>query len=253
MIVKITKWLGLLSLFLFISMGSFLAYQFTSLWNELPSTAYISARYDIQSERTSPRYVKFDAFPPSLTDAFLAAEGSNYIENGNSWTKCFLIFVFGKNIQHADGCESKFLMDASRTLLERKSSILKRPSYAHLAIYSMKLESALNRVELVEWYLNNAYFGQGVYGLQRASIVHFRTPTQRLVLHEQAHLMGMIHAPSRYVDQPQQVKSRRNQVIGEMLKRKYITNAEFLVARSKELPAINAQTPMTFTFGNSAF
>lgn len=65
-------------------------------------------------------------------------------------------------------------------------------------IYSIKLEFSNSKVQILELYMDNIYFGQGCYGISEASMYYFdKTPTQ-LTLGEAAFLAAIPQAPSKY-------------------------------------------------------
>ena len=80
--------------------------------------------------------------------------------------------------------------DAAREVtLERK---LKEARYA------LAIEKELSKDEILERYLNIAYFGNGVYGIGTASNFYFGKPAKDLSLEEGALLAGIVQSPGRY-------------------------------------------------------
>ena len=77
-------------------------------------------------------------------------------------------------------------------------------------------------------YLNNAYFGNGVWGVQDASKRYFGKNASELNISEAATLAGMLKSPSYYnpIDHMQNALNRRNTVVNLMLQNKKITKSE---------------------------
>jgi membrane peptidoglycan carboxypeptidase len=84
---------------------------------------------------------------------------------------------------------------------------------------AIALEKRMSKTQILEGYLNVAYFGHRAYGIFAASDVYFSKPPARLTLDEAATIAGLVQAPSDY-DPAGPDKSaalnRRNYVIDRM-------------------------------------
>ncbi|HEV3475342.1 MAG TPA: transglycosylase domain-containing protein, partial [Actinomycetota bacterium] len=88
----------------------------------------------------------------------------------------------------------------------------------HEARVAMRLEQQYSKDQILELYLNEVYFGRGVYGIGTAAEYYFGKQIQNLTLPEAAMLAGLISAPETYSpvnDEPAAV-ARRNVVIARM-------------------------------------
>lgn len=83
---------------------------------------------------------------------------------------------------------------------------------------ALALENRLTKQQILEGYLNIAYFGSGAYGIEAASRHFFSRPASRLTLPQAAMLAGLVQAPGAYdpVRNPESAKFRRNVVIERM-------------------------------------
>jgi membrane peptidoglycan carboxypeptidase len=63
--------------------------------------------------------------------------------------------------------------------------------------YAAALEKALTKDQILERYLNIAYFGAGAYGIEAAANTYFSTTAERLTLTEAALLAGLVQSPDR--------------------------------------------------------
>ena len=91
---------------------------------------------------------------------------------------------------------------------------------------SIELERTFTKDEILEFYLNVVYFGRGSYGIASASQVYFGKMPAELSLGETATLIAMLKGPGYYDPtgkHPERVLLRRNTVISQMLKYRYIT------------------------------
>jgi len=94
---------------------------------------------------------------------------------------------------------------------------------------SIELERTFTKDEILEFYLNVVYFGRGSYGISSASQVYFGKMPAELSTGETAVLIALLKGPGYYDPtgkHPERVLQRRNTVIGQMLKYKYITGAQ---------------------------
>lgn len=94
-------------------------------------------------------------------------------------------------------------------------SIDRKIREAKLAI---ALEKRMTKREILELYMNETYFGNGVYGIGTAAEYYFGKRVTELTLPESALLAGLIKAPERYepLDNPQTARARRNLVLKRM-------------------------------------
>lgn len=95
--------------------------------------------------------------------------------------------------------------------------------------YALALEERLSKAEILERYLNIAYYGSGAYGIGAAAQVYFGKPVSLLTLTESALLAGLLQSPSRY--DPTKNKGvdavgRRNVVLARMGQLGFISPAE---------------------------
>ena len=63
-------------------------------------------------------------------------------------------------------------------------------------IITKKIERTYSKDEIMERYLNQIYFGEGAWGIQRAAKTYFGKEASELTLSESAMLAGLIKAPS---------------------------------------------------------
>jgi membrane peptidoglycan carboxypeptidase len=93
--------------------------------------------------------------------------------------------------------------------------------------YSLALERVLTKDEILERYLNIAYFGAGAYGIEAASLRYFSKHASKLTLVEAATLAGAVQQPVAYdpTRNPKSSQKRRTQVLNRMADLGYITPA----------------------------
>jgi len=106
------------------------------------------------------------------------------------------------------------------------------------AVISMQIEKRYTKDEILGLYLNQAYFGTRAYGIEAASQTYFGKSANELNIAEAALLAAMPKAPSLYspFKNPEKAMERRKKVLKEMLRNKFITEAQFKEAGSIPLP-----------------
>jgi penicillin-binding protein 2A len=105
------------------------------------------------------------------------------------------------------------------------------------AAYAVKIESSYDKDRILEMYLNQIYFGEGQWGIQRAAKRYFGKDTKDLTLAESALLAALPKAPSRYTPfrNPELALERRNLVLGLMKQEGFISEAEYAQARAEPI------------------
>ncbi len=170
--------------------------------------------------------------PQAVARALVQNLKAGGIEQGAS----SLTQQYAKNllVQAAHG-DRKKIREATAPTLERKIRELK---------YAAELEKLFTKDQILEAYLNIAYFGDGVYGVEAAARHYFRKPASRLTLPEAALIAGLVRQPGAYdpTNDPRAALNRRNTVIDRMAAVGFVTPEE--AARAKQAPLGLHVTPM---------
>ena len=102
-------------------------------------------------------------------------------------------------------------------------------------ILTKKIERTYSKDEIIERYLNHIYFGEGAWGIQRASHIYFGKDVSQLTLSESAMLVGLIKAPSVLspIKNLNQSVERRNLVLTLMENEGYIDQSDVEKAKDQ--------------------
>ncbi|MDP4161184.1 MAG: transglycosylase domain-containing protein, partial [Bacillota bacterium] len=102
------------------------------------------------------------------------------------------------------------------------------------AAYAIKIEYVLDKDQILEAYLNQIYFGEGCWGINKAAQFYFGKKVGDLTLEECAMLAGLPKAPSTYSPLKNKEKSleRRNLVLELMKEQNYISVRNYVEASS---------------------
>ncbi|MEW2359149.1 transglycosylase domain-containing protein [Spirillospora sp. NPDC029432] len=103
--------------------------------------------------------------------------------------------------------------------------------------YALDVEQRLTKDQILEGYLNIAYFGGGAYGVQAASKRYFSKPASELTLGQAALLAGITQNPTAYdpTQHPDAARKRRDIVLYRMAQLQHITKAQADAAAAKPI------------------
>jgi membrane peptidoglycan carboxypeptidase len=110
---------------------------------------------------------------------------------------------------------------------------------------ALELEHKMTKTQILEGYLNLAYFGHRAYGVRAAADIYFSTTPDKLTLTQAAMIAGLVQAPSTYdpaSTNQTQALSRRNYVIDRMRQLGYVSDAEAAAAERTPIK-LNLNTP----------
>jgi membrane peptidoglycan carboxypeptidase len=84
--------------------------------------------------------------------------------------------------------------------------------------YALHVEQTMSKNEILQGYLNVAYFGAGAYGVQAAAKRYFSKPAAKLNLQQSALLAGITNSPFAFdpTIHPGAARQRRNTVLARM-------------------------------------
>jgi len=96
-------------------------------------------------------------------------------------------------------------------------------------ITAIKIELAYSKQEILETYLNTMPFLYNAFGIEMAARTYFDKPARKLDVAESATLIAMLKGTAYYnpVLNPERSLKRRNVVLGQMVKRGVLSEAEF--------------------------
>ena len=106
------------------------------------------------------------------------------------------------------------------------------------AALAVQLERQMTKTQILDRYLNRAYFGNGAYGLQAAAQHYYRVNVQELTLAQGVLLAGLIRDPvgADPFTSPSEAEHRRNLVAERMQVLGHITAEEAEAVRAEPVP-----------------
>ncbi|MBO0869339.1 MAG: transglycosylase domain-containing protein [Micromonosporaceae bacterium] len=103
---------------------------------------------------------------------------------------------------------------------------------------AVELEKRMTKAQILEGYLNVAYFGHRAYGIFAAAQIYFSTSPARLTLSQAAMLAGLVQAPTAYDPGGRNqtaARQRRDYVIDRMAQLGYVTAEQAAAAKGAPL------------------
>ncbi|MGI8578372.1 MAG: transglycosylase domain-containing protein [Nocardioidaceae bacterium] len=192
-------------------------------------------------------YVKLDQVSPDMQHAILAIEDARFYQHGPIDIKGTLraMLVNQASATTVQGGSSITQQLVKLTLLEDATTKAEQAqataeTYARKfqeLRYAVWVEQHLTKNQILEHYLNTAYFGDGAYGIQAAAHHYFSTTADKLTLAQSALLAGLVKNPSGYdpVINPQAGLDRRYTVLDKMLSLHIISTAQAQQAEASPL------------------
>jgi penicillin-binding protein 1A len=169
--------------------------------------------------------------------AVLAIEDDGFYEHGGinvpSVLRALVANVVAGNVTQGGSTITQQLVK-NAVIEDTEQTFARKFREAALAI---RMEHRYTKDQILELYLNDVYFGNGVYGIGTASRYYFGEPASNLGLPQAALLAGLIQAPADYdpVAHPRAALRRRNTVLDRMQALGWATPHRADVARDRPL------------------
>jgi len=115
---------------------------------------------------------------------------------------------------------------------------------AQEAWLALNVEKHFSKSQILEYYINKVYMGNGIYGMGTAAHYYFGKSLDKLSLSQLALLAGMPQSPTYYdpIQYPTYATSRRNLVLQAMYDNKVITKQQETAAINENIKTDLAST-----------
>jgi penicillin-binding protein 1A len=184
-----------------------------------------------QLDRREP--ISYDQIPKSLVQAFTAAEDWKFFQHHGLSIKgiirSLLVNMYhGRKVQGASTITQQLVrllfFDAKKTFVRKFKE----------QMYAILVEQQYTKEQIMQAYLNHAYFGCGIYGVEAASQRFWGKHAIDLSLDECATLAGIVQLPEGYCPlmYPLSAQKRRNIVLNNMHKLGLVSTQEYQQAKA---------------------
>lgn len=186
-------------------------------------------------------YVELDKISPEIQNAVISTEDRSFYTNPGFSVKGLARAAVNLVIHHGQitgGGSTLTQQLAKNAKLSQKQTFSRKFEELFLAVQITKTYS---KKDILAMYLNNAYFGNGVWGVQDASRRYFGKNASELDASEAAVIAAMLRSPSYYnpADHLDNATSRRNLILGLMVDNGKLTESQAKAAKSETLVVKN--------------
>ena len=164
-------------------------------------------------------YVELADISKDLQNAVIATEDRSFYKNdGINYSRFFLAIV---TAGRSGGGSTITQQLAKNAYLSQDQTVERKAKEFFLAL---ELTKKYSKDQILTMYLNNAYFGNGVWGVEDASKKYFGVSASQLTLDESATLAGMLKGPELYnpLNSIDTSTNRRDTVLQNMVVAGYI-------------------------------
>lgn len=201
----------------------------------------ISIKDKINGIRSNPSYVKIDEIPKDYLNAVVSIEDKRFYEH-------FGVDIYSIGRALLSNLENKKIIGGGSTITQQlaknlyfeQKKVLSR-KVAEVFV-SMDLEEEYTKDDILELYINIIYYGDGYYGIGKASNGYFSKEPKALDINEITLLAGIPNAPSVYQLSNDSIYTYQRQiiVINSMLDTNSISQevAQELIEKIKESKGI---------------
>lgn len=250
---QIKRWLIVIALSIFFLVSAYLTFEAKTanvkkLQAALEQTTEI---YDKDGDKAGTlfaqkgTYVKLNKISPNLQNAVLSTEDKNFYHEYGFSVKGIaraVVLAVRNKITGADyiaGGGSTITQQLVKNALLSQEQTMSRK--AREIFLSVEVENCYSKQEILTMYLNNAYFGRGVWGVEDASERYFGVHASQLKDSQAATLAAMLRSPVIYdpIANPKNSRARRNLVLQLMVENKKLPEASAKAAQAAPTHIVN--------------
>ena len=188
--------------------------QVTTIYDKDGDEAGTTSKYGAKGS-----FVTIDNISPYIKDAVISTEDRDFYKHKGYSIKGIGRAAVRKVLRgnNSGGGGSTITQQlAKNAFLTLDQTMTRKARELFLAI---EIEKEYTKDEILEMYLNKAYFGNGVWGVQDASLKYFGKNASDVTIDEAAVLAGMLKGPSIYnpIDNMENAVARRDVVLSVMV------------------------------------
>lgn len=245
----IGRWIILIILTIILFICSFytIKVKTSNISNLKASLSTTTTIYDYKGNKAGSLYsqkgsfVEYDKISPYIRNAVISTEDRTFWTNPGFSVKGMARAGASLIIHHGEitgGGSTLTQQLAKNALLTQQQTFSRKLEELFFAI---EINNVYSKKDILTMYLNNAYFGNGVWGVQDASRRYFGKNASDVTIGEAATLAGILRNPGFYnpIDHMSNALSRRNVVLQLMANNGKITKQQAEVESKKGLTLQN--------------
>lgn len=192
-------------------------------------------------------YTEYKDLNPYVAKAFIAIEDNRFMEHqGMDYLGTLRAVITNITTGSMHGASSITQQLTKNVFLSTEQTISRKLEEAIIASH---LEKKFTKEEIMEFYVNNIYYGHGNYSFESASQYYFQKNNKDLSIGQVAILAGVINNPTKYdpISKPENALHRRNRIITKMYEEKFISKevCDAEIAKDLELNVMDRKRDNT--------
>lgn len=197
-------------------------------------------------------YLEYDKIPKYVKEAFIAVEDKSFWKHNGIDYKGLVRIAYrylltrGEEVHGASTITQQL---ARNVFLTHEVSIERKLKEI---LISFELENKYCKEDLLEFYINDIYYGNNYYGIGAASLGYFNKDVSELSLGEVAFLCAIPNNPTLYdpVDNYNNTIRRRDKILSEMLEEGFINEKNYKQAKAEEI-TLDRQSIQDYDYATS--
>jgi penicillin-binding protein 1A len=186
-------------------------------------------------------WVDFKDIPENVIKTILIAEDQDFYSHKGISLKGILRSIYlnlkNKNLEYGGSTITQQLV---RNLFLTKEKTLSRKLKE--IILALKIEKKYSKNQILTYYLNSIYYGEGVIGIKSAAEYYFNKNLKDLTLSEAAILASIPKAPAFYAPVNQEnlnrLKKRRDYILTRLKEEGWINQKDYQLALEEEIKIV---------------
>ncbi len=190
---------------------------------------------ELKNERNI-RYLTDEEIPQTVKDAFVSIEDKRFYKHGGvdflALTRAVTKLINKDAITQGGSTITQQL--ARNVFLTHEVSWQRKVKEMFIA---WELEDKYSKDQILEFYVNQIFYGNNCYGIEAASQKYFGKPTSECSISEVAFLCAIPNSPSRFdpLDHIENTLQRRDVILEAMYDNKKISEEEYKAARAEKI------------------
>ncbi|MCD4714929.1 MAG: PBP1A family penicillin-binding protein [Clostridiales bacterium] len=245
---------GIVLIVLLVFTVSAFSLDISVLENPLPKPLIVYDKNDVViSERSTVKFtaVPIETIPEVFIDAITSVEDKRFYDHSGVDIRGIIRSLW-RNTKAGEIVEggSTITQQLSKNLFLTTEQTYSRKFKE--AITALRIEGKYSKDEILELYLNQIYFGEGVWGIQNAAQMYFGKDIEAVTLEEAALLAALPKAPTIYSPYTNydKAKERRDLILGLLFEEGTIDQDKYdraiatdIVLRTKDLVEASGSYP----------
>ena len=190
----------------------------------------------LSSAGANRTYVTIDQIPKDLQHAFIAIEDERFYEHNGIDMRGILraASITLSSGEMSQGASTITQQLARNIFLTQEVTWQRKIEEIFIA---WGLEKKYSKEQILEFYLNNIYFGNGYYGVEAAAKGYFNKSVSQLTLSEQAFIAAIPNNPSKYnpLTGFDKTLKRRDLILQQMYEADYISYVDYYMAKGENI------------------